>query len=94
MKPNKILILFALLISNIGIAQRFDIKKDKWHWNNSQQDTVAGYVQVLKVDRVLYISGVVATYCHSTMGIDGFPNARYVFTLKTLWITNLLLLDL
>jgi enamine deaminase RidA (YjgF/YER057c/UK114 family) len=37
------------------------IKKDKWHWDNAlKQDTSAGYVQVVKVDNVLYISGAVA----------------------------------
>jgi enamine deaminase RidA (YjgF/YER057c/UK114 family) len=41
-------------------AQRNNIKKEKWHWNNaSKQDTSAGYVQVIKVDNILYISGAV-----------------------------------
>ncbi|NML21373.1 RidA family protein [Pseudoflavitalea sp. G-6-1-2] len=39
-----------------------DIAKEKWHWGNKlQQDTTAGYVQVLKVDNILYISGAVST---------------------------------
>lgn len=42
-------------------AQDNTIKKDKWHWDNAlKQDTGAGYVQVVKVDNVLYISGAVA----------------------------------
>jgi 2-iminobutanoate/2-iminopropanoate deaminase len=55
------LIIFVfLLITNIG-AQDNSIKKEKWHWGNAlQQDTSAGYVQVVKVDNVLYISGAVA----------------------------------
>jgi 2-iminobutanoate/2-iminopropanoate deaminase len=37
------------------------IKKEKWHWDNPlKQDTSAGYVQVVKVENVLYISGAVA----------------------------------
>lgn len=55
------LIIFVfLLITNIS-AQDNSIKKEKWHWGNPlQQDTSAGYVQVVKVDNVLYISGAVA----------------------------------
>ena len=42
-------------------AQDNNIKKEKWHWDNAvKQDTGAGYVQVVKVDNVLYISGAVA----------------------------------
>ena len=42
-------------------AQNNEIKKEKWHWDNAlKQDTSAGYVQTLKVDNVLYISGAVA----------------------------------
>ncbi len=42
-------------------AQNNDIKKEKWHWDNAlKQDTSAGYVQVVKVDNMLYISGAVA----------------------------------
>lgn len=42
-------------------SQENTIKKDKWHWGNPvKQDTMAGYVQVVKVDNVLYISGAVA----------------------------------
>ncbi|WP_276502977.1 RidA family protein [Terrimonas pollutisoli] len=35
------------------------IQKQKWHWRNDQ-DTSAGYAQVVKVDNVLYISGTVS----------------------------------
>jgi enamine deaminase RidA (YjgF/YER057c/UK114 family) len=42
-------------------AQDNNIKKEKWHWNEPlKQDTSAGYVQVVKVDNILYISGAVA----------------------------------
>ena len=42
-------------------AQNNTIQKDKWHWDDPlKQDTSAGYVQVVKVDNVLYISGAVA----------------------------------
>lgn len=43
-------------------AQESTISKEKWHWNNKlKQDTSAGYVQTLKVDNILYISGAVTT---------------------------------
>ena len=55
------LIIFAFLLSTNITAQDNSIKKGKWHWGNAlQQDTSAGYVQVIKVDNVLYISGAVA----------------------------------
>lgn len=42
-------------------AQYKTIQKEKWHWDNAlKQDTSAGYVQVVKVDNILYISGAVA----------------------------------
>jgi len=51
---------FFLVNTNIA-AQNNDIKKEKWHWGNAlQQDTSAGYVQVVKVENILYISGAVA----------------------------------
>lgn len=44
------------------MAQKNEIVKEKWHWDNKlKQDTTAGYVQVIKVDNVLYISGAVST---------------------------------
>ncbi|WP_038008193.1 RidA family protein [Terrimonas ferruginea] len=51
-----------LVISTTSLAQQNDIIKEKWHWGNKlKQDTAAGYVQVVKVDNVLYISGAVST---------------------------------
>jgi enamine deaminase RidA (YjgF/YER057c/UK114 family) len=51
---------FFLLNTNIA-AQNNDVKKEKWHWGNAlQQDTSAGYVQVIKIENILYISGAVA----------------------------------
>lgn len=56
-----ILAAFQLVFFLTIQAQNTDIKKDKWHWDNAaKQDTSAGYVQVVKVDNVLYISGAVA----------------------------------
>lgn len=55
------LTIFSFLLSGNISAQDNNIKKEKWHWGNAlQQDTSAGYVQVVKVDNVLYISGAVA----------------------------------
>lgn len=58
----KKIILFASLFVSVQLfAQDNTIKKEKWHWDNAlKQDTSAGYVQTLKVDNVLYISGAVA----------------------------------
>ena len=54
-------VVFIFLINTNIAAQNSDIKKEKWHWGNAlQQDTSAGYVQVVKVENVLYISGAVA----------------------------------
>ena len=54
-------VVFIFLINTNIAAQNNDIKKEKWHWGNAlQQDTSAGYVQVVKVENVLYISGAVA----------------------------------
>ena len=55
------LVVFTFLLNTKIDAQNNDIKKEKWHWGNAlQQDTSAGYVQVVKVENVLYISGAVA----------------------------------
>src|SRR6187549_315091 len=55
------IVIFIFLVSTNICAQDNSIKKEKWHWGNVlQQDTSAGYVQVVKVDNVLYISGAVA----------------------------------
>ncbi|MCD9018035.1 RidA family protein [Parachryseolinea silvisoli] len=57
-----ILVLTLTLVSTALTAQNNGIAKDKWHWGNTiRQDTTAGYVQVIKVDNILYISGAVAT---------------------------------
>ena len=54
-------VIFIFLVNTNIAAQNSDIKKEKWHWGNAlQQDTSAGYVQVVKVENVLYISGAVA----------------------------------
>jgi len=54
-------ILPLLLCSYATFAQDKSISKDKWHWDNQlKQDTSAGYVQVVKIDNILYISGAVA----------------------------------
>ena len=55
------LLIFVFLSGTDSTAQDNSIKKEKWHWGNAlQQDTSAGYVQVVKVDNILYISGAVA----------------------------------
>jgi len=56
------LLLVLLCINAISLpAQQNKIEKEKWHWDDPlKQDTAAGYVQVVKADNVLYISGAVA----------------------------------
>jgi 2-iminobutanoate/2-iminopropanoate deaminase len=50
-------VIFMLTLS----GQDKTIQKEKWHWDNAlKQDTSAGYVQVVKVDNILYISGAVS----------------------------------
>lgn len=57
-----VLSLFFAFTTFVCYSQSNSIKKEKWHWGNpAKQDTSAGYVQVLKVDNVLYISGAVTT---------------------------------
>ena len=48
----------CFLLSAVAFSQA-NIEKKKWHWGKDQ-DTSAGYAQVLKVDNILYISGTVA----------------------------------
>lgn len=56
------LFIFLTISAITCYSQDNTIKKEKWHWDNPlKQDTSAGYVQVVKVDNVLYISGVVST---------------------------------
>ncbi len=53
-------LLLVLAFSSLqAFAQHNNIKKEKWHWQ-SEQDTAAGYAQVVKVDNVLYVSGTVS----------------------------------
>ncbi|HZI53243.1 MAG TPA: RidA family protein [Chitinophagaceae bacterium] len=61
-KIYKIAVFAIFIFLTTGThAQDKNIKKEKWHWGNAlQQDTSAGYVQVVKIDNVLYISGAVA----------------------------------
>ncbi len=60
-KIISLLIAFQAVFLLTLQAQNSDIKKEKWHFDNpNKQDTSAGYVQVVKVDNVLYISGAVA----------------------------------
>ncbi len=59
------IILFVLVFQLVFLTsicgQDNTIQKEKWHWGDPlKQDTSAGYVQVVKVDNVLYISGAVA----------------------------------
>lgn len=57
---KKIIILLAVIfITGQLSAQQNNIQKQKWHWRNDQ-DTSAGYAQVVKVDNVLYLSGTVS----------------------------------
>jgi len=56
-----LIILFQAAFLLTIQAQDKTIQKEKWHWGEAlKQDTSAGYVQVVKVDNVLYISGAVA----------------------------------
>ena len=52
------ILLVSFIFSATSIAQN-PIQKQKFHWN-SEQDTVAGYAQAVKVGNVIYISGTVA----------------------------------
>lgn len=56
-----LLLIFQFAFFSTLCAQDKTITKEKWHWDNAlKADTSAGYVQVVKVDNVLYISGAVA----------------------------------
>jgi len=56
-----LLVVFQYVFLLLLQGQENSIQKDKWHWDNElKQDTSAGYVQVVKVDNMLYISGAVA----------------------------------
>ncbi|PJJ66416.1 RidA family protein [Chryseobacterium geocarposphaerae] len=58
MMRHLIIIAFILVFSNV-FSQKTKIQKEKWHWNHKTQDSTAGYTQAIKVDNVIYISGVV-----------------------------------
>ncbi len=59
MKPLMLILFVFIQLS--ARSQQSEIKKEKWHWDNPlKQDTSADYVQVVKVDNVLYISGAVS----------------------------------
>lgn len=60
---TKYIIVLAMVLLNTALmAQTNEIVKEKWHWGNTlKQDTTAGYVQVIKVGNILYISGAVST---------------------------------
>ncbi|HMU44767.1 MAG TPA: RidA family protein [Chitinophagaceae bacterium] len=54
-----LLVLFQCAFLLSVKSQDNSIKKEKWHWGRDQ-DTTAGYAQVVKVGNVLYISGTVS----------------------------------
>lgn len=61
MKRLAFIFLAALLSFPTAAQSTAPLTKEKWHWDQPiRQDTSAGYVQVVKVDKVLYISGAVA----------------------------------
>lgn len=59
----KLLFLTVLSLFTLAAeAQTMEqpISKEKWHWDRApKQDTAIGYAQVVKVDNMLYISGIV-----------------------------------
>lgn len=58
----KAVTVLLLAMAGTQVYGQQQIDKQKWHWGNPvKQDTTAGYVQVVKVGDVLYISGAVAT---------------------------------
>jgi len=57
-----VVFLILTIVTFSCYSQNNTISKEKWHWNDPvKQDTSAGYVQVIKVDNVLYISGAVSS---------------------------------
>ncbi len=69
-----LILLSFLFIFCQTFAQESKISKEKWHWNQTKQDTAAGYAQVIRIDNVLYISGV-ATNDITPEGITRLYNA-------------------
>ena len=63
-KPIVLFCLFTFPFINISckndtIPEETLIVKEKWHWDNTdKQSESAGYAQVVKVGRTIYISGV------------------------------------
>ena len=58
---RNILLIGSLLAFCNVLSQDNKIQKEKWHWNNKTQDSTAGYAQAVKVDNVIYISGMVTS---------------------------------
>jgi len=57
-----IVVLMMTTLARTACAQRNEIVKSKWHFDDkTRQDTVGGYTQVVKVDNILYISGAVTS---------------------------------
>ncbi|WP_228457433.1 hypothetical protein [Chryseobacterium indologenes] len=59
------LLITCILVFNNTFSQEAKVQKEKWHWNNKTQDSTAGYAQAVKVDNVIYISGVVTSKHHT-----------------------------
>src|SRR5688572_23643762 len=57
---KKLLALSLLLMVVLSSQAQNNIEKKKFHFG-AEQDTAGGYVQALKVDNVIYISGTVST---------------------------------
>lgn len=59
---NPYILLISLFLFQYSLqAQHNQIDKEKWHWGDqARQDTIAGYAQVVKAGRILYISGAVS----------------------------------
>ncbi len=55
----KLILFIAMIVLADELTAQQNIQKQKWHWQ-SNQDTTAGYAQVVKVDNILYVSGTVA----------------------------------
>jgi len=41
------------------MSQQTKIQKEKWHWNNTTRNSDAGYAAAVKMNNVIYISGLV-----------------------------------
>ena len=56
---SKLILFIAMIVLAGELTAQQNIQKQKWHWQGDQ-DTSAGYAQVVKVDNILYVSGTVA----------------------------------